>query len=254
MIAKLSRRSLSVAFAGAALIAGPVAAAEAPSRYISTLWIVQPAPPPVGERLLAGGDFVLKQRLLPTGLIELAAPAMLGSTSFDAGTQLIKARAEGVTVYCRPYEPDDKLVGCLMDRDSDGDFEGWFDVLSQTKGLVSIGQKYPKKIKPLDADVGYRTVPITHMTDIYFVAIERRNYFNIYSRESFMIVFGREGALERLTAPISFKSSEMPKQLTVLGAVFTAITERDGKMVVKVQQAMLAQPFGVVKTTSYRFY
>lgn len=236
------------------LLAPPVAADEAPSRYISTLWIVQPAPPPVGERLLAGGDLVLKQRLLPTGLVELAAPVTLGPARFDAGVQFIKAKAEGVTVYCRPYEVDGKLVGCLMDADSDGDFEGWFDVVSQTKGLVSIGQKYPKKIKPLCVEAGYRIVPVTRMTDVYFVAIERRNYFNIYSRESFMIVFGREGAIERLTAPISFKSSEMPKQLTVLGAVFTAVAEREGKMVVKVQQSMPAQPFGVTKTTSYRFY
>ena len=253
MIAGRLRGCLAVVLAAATLLAVPAIAADTPSRYISTLWIIQPAPPPTGERLLAGGDFVLKQRLLPTGLAELAAPAALGSARFDAGTQLIKASAEGVTVYCRPYKPEQKLVGCLMDRDSDGDFEGWFDVVSQTKGLISVGQNYPKKIKPLD-EIGYRSIPITQMTDIYFVAIERRNYFNIYSRESFMVAFGREGSIERLTSPIAFKSSEMPKQLSILGATFTAVAERDGKMAVTVERAMPAQPFGVIKTTSYRFY
>lgn len=206
-----------------------------------------------GERALAGGDFVLKQRLLPMGLAELAVPVTMGKSRFEAGTQFFKAKTDGVAVYCRPYVPDDALVGCLLDRDSDGDFDEWFDVVSQTKGLPSVAQKYTKKRKPV-SEVAYRKVPVTSMTDEYFVAIERRNYFNIYSRESFMIVFGREGATERLTDPVSFKSDEMPKQLTILGAVFTAVAERDGKMVVTVQRDMPLQPFSVVKTTSYRFY
>lgn len=236
-----------------ALIDLPVSAAEEPSRYITTPWIIAPGGALPGERALAGGDFVLKQRLLPMGLAELAAPVTMGKSRFEAGTQFFKAKTDGVAVYCRPYAPDNTLVGCLLDRDSDGDFDEWFDVVSQTKGLPSVAQKYTKKRKPV-SEAAYRQVPVTRMSDVYFVAIERRNYFNIYSRESFMIVFGRDGATERLTQPISFKSDEMPKQLTILGAVFTAVAERDGKMVVTVERDMPLQPFSVVKTTSYRFY
>ncbi|WP_143043470.1 hypothetical protein [Sphingopyxis sp. YR583] len=246
-----------IAFVGAALtcaaLAGPASGAEEPSRHISTPWIIAPSGALPGERALAGGDFVLKQRLLPMGLAELAGPVTMGSNRFEAGTQFFKAKSDGASIYCRPYVPDKVLVGCLLDSDSDGDFDEWFDVVSQTKGLPSVAQKYTKKRKPVSG-AAYRQVPVTSMTDEYFVAIERRNYFNIYSRESFMIVFGREGTTDRLTAPVSFKSAEMPKQLTILGAVFTAVAERDGKMVVTVQRDMPMQPFAVVKTTSYGFY
>lgn len=235
------------------------AAAQEPSRHISALWWVQAAEPPQGERELASGEFVLKQRLLPTGLVELEAPVAIGSATLAAGTQLVDVNAgDGPEIFCIPEVAKQKLIGasfqpCLMDSDSDGDFEGWFNVISQTKGLLTLTGKYPKKPKPLAA-TRYRIVPPQAMTDEYFVAIERRNYFNIYSRESFMIAFGRDGALERLTAPISFKSDEMPKQMTVMGASFTALSERDGKLVVSVTTAMPRQIFSVIKTTSYSFY
>lgn len=252
-MAKAARGALAGVVLFFAAVASPVSAAEELSRYISTPWIIAPLNTIPGERALAGGDFVLKQRLLPTGLVELAVPVAMGSNSFEAGTQFFKAKTDGVAVYCRPYAPDSALVGCLLDRDSDGDFDEWFDVVSQTKGLPSVAQKYTKKRKPV-SEIAYRKIPVTSMTDTYFVAIERRNYFNIYSRESFMIVFGREGRTERLTQPVSFKSDEMPKQLTIMGAVFTAVAERDGKMVVTVQREMPMQPFSVVKTTSYSVY
>jgi len=253
LIADAARVALLGVILASTAAVRPVSAAEEPSRHISTPWMIVPIRTMPGERALAGGDFVLKQRLLPMGLAELAAPVTMGSNSFEAGTQFFKAKADGGAIYCRPYVPDRVLVGCLLDRDSDGDFDEWFDVVSQTKGLPSVAQKYTKKRKPV-SEIAYRKVPVTSMIDEYFVAIERRNYFNIYSRESFMIVFGREGATERLTDPVSFKSDEMPKQLTILGAVFTAVAERDGKMVVTVQRDMPLQPFSVVKTTSYRFY
>jgi hypothetical protein len=253
MMAEAVRVALLGVVLACTAIAGPVTAAEEPSRYITTPWIIAPVRTLPGERTLAGGDFVLKQRLLPMGLAELAGPVTMGKNRFEVGTQFFKAKTDGVAVYCRPYAPDDALVACLLDRDTDGDFDEWFDVVSQTKGLPSVAQKYTKKRKPV-SEAAYRQVPVTSMIDEYFVAIERRNYFNIYSRESFMVVFGREGTIERLTAPVSFKSDEMPKQLTILGAVFTAVAERDGKMVVTVQRDMPVQPFSVVKTTSYRFY
>jgi hypothetical protein len=256
---RTKRRATTVAqlcIAATALAASPAAIAQ--SRDLQSLWVVQPIAVPEGDRLLAGGDFVLKQRLLPTGLAELGADVALGTTTFAAGTQLVAATAEGVKIFCVTDVAKQKLLGassqpCLIDSDSDGDFDGWFNGYSQTKGLLTLSGRYPKKPKPI-AETGYREVPPGTMRDTYFVAIERRNYFNIYSRESFMIVFGREGQLERLTAPIAFKSSEMPRELSVMGAKFTAISESGGKMLVRISAAMPQQPFGIVKTTSYSFY
>lgn len=248
------------------IAAGPIVAlallsaapAGAQSRDLSTLWVIVPSAPPAGERTLAGGEFVLKQRLLPLGLAELAADATLGAATLPAGTQLIEAQTEGAKVFCASEVAKQKLIGaafqpCLVDEDGDGDFEGWFSGVSQTKGLLTLAGRRPKKPKLL-GETRYTVVPPTTMRDVYFVAIERRNFFNIYSRESFMIAFGHEGQIERLTTPASFKSAEMPKELTVMGARFTALREADGKMTVRVDRAMPAQPFGVVKTTTVRFY
>lgn len=240
----------------AALGASPAAIAQ--SRELQSLWVVQPVAVPEGERALASGDFVLKQRLLPNGLAELGTDLAIGATTVAAGTQLVAAAADGAKIFCVADVAKQKLLGasfqpCLIDTDSDGDFDGWFNGLSQTKGLLTLTGKYPKKPKPI-AETGYREVPPATMRDTYFVAIERRNYFNIYSRESFMIAFGREGQLERLTAPIAFKSSEMPRELSVMGARFTAISESEGKMLIRISETMPQQPFGIVKTTSYRFY
>jgi len=238
--------------AAAALATSPAAIAQ--SRDLQSLWIVQPVAVPQDDRLLAGGDFVLKQRLLPTGLAELGADVALGTATFAAGTQLVAAAAHGVKIFCAAdVAKHNRFPPCLIDSDSDGDFDGWFNGLSQTKGLLTLTGRYPKKPKPI-AETGYREVPPATMRDIYFVAIERRNYFNIYSRESFMIAFGGEGQVERLTAPISFKSSEMPRELSVMGARFTALSESEGKMRVRISETMPRQPFGIVKTTSYRFY
>lgn len=244
---------------GAMILAAMLpSAASAQSRALSSIWMVQPTATPAGERALASGEFVLKQRLLPLGLAELGADTTVGAATFPAGTQLIEAQTEGAKVFCAAQVARQKLIGaafqpCLIDQDSDGDFDGWFNAVSQTKGLLTIAGKWPKKPKAL-AESRYAVVPVQTMRDEYFVAIERRNYFNIFSRESFMIAFGREGQLDRLTSPVSFKSAEMPKEVTILGARFIALGETAGKMTIRVDAAMPAQPFGVIKTTSYHFY
>ncbi|TGX53475.1 hypothetical protein E5A73_11600 [Sphingomonas gei] len=245
--------------AAAAILATP-SMGHAQSRDLQSLWIVQPSSAPMGDRALASGEFVLKQRLLPTGLAELGSDIALGGgkAKLVSGTQLIAAGTEGAKVFCIAEVAKQKLIGasfqpCLIDSDRDGDFDGWFSAVSQTKGLLTLAGKYPKKPKPI-AETAYREVAPETMRDEYFVAIERRNYFNIYSRESFMIAFGREGQVDRLTAPISFKSTEMPRELTVMGAKFTAIAEQEGKMLVRVSAAMPRQPFGVMTSTTYNFY
>lgn len=239
------------------LLAMPSMAAE-PRRDIRSTWIIQPAAAPSGDQLLDSGEFVLRQRLLPSGLAELSAPLSIGDETFPAGTQLVEAQTSGMKVFCAPDVPKQKLIGasfqpCLIDADGDGAFEGWFNALSQTRSILMLTGRYPKKPRAI-APTRYREVAPATMRDEYFVAIERRNYFNIYSRESFMIAYGHGDQIERLTAPVSFKSEEMPRELTVLGSRFTALSEQDGKMLVRVAQAMPMQPFAVSVTTSYTFY
>ena len=96
--------------------------------------------------------------------------------------------------------------------------------------MLTIGGNRPKSPKAI-APTAYAQVDPATMRDEYFVAIERRNFFNIYSLESFMIAFGRDGELDRITAPVNFKSTDMPKDVEILGARFTALSEVAGTAV-----------------------
>jgi hypothetical protein len=234
-------------------------AAIAQSRAMHTVWTIQPASAPEGERIIAGGEYVLKQKLLPSGVAELQTALNVpgAKRGLPAGTQFIEVLTAGAAVFCQATIQAQKLIGhaqlCLVDSNGDQTFDGYFQTSSATKGLLTIQGNRPKVPKPIPP-TPYTRVPPSQFKGDFFVAIERRNFFNIYGRESFMIAFGREGEIGRITAPISFKSSELPKEMQILGARFTAVAEKDGKMLIRVHSAMPAQPFGVASYTTYRFY
>jgi hypothetical protein len=247
----------AAALATAIIVLAEPAAAQ--SRHIYTLWMIEPAPAPSGVRHLASKEYVLKQRLLPTRLAELprqVGEAEIGS-SLPAGTQLIEVSNRAGALFCEGEMHKGKLAGgraqiCFMDADRDGRFESRFKSWSATPSLVTISGRIPKTLTPIASPIEYRLVdPATSRLGA-FVAIERRNYFNIYSRESFMIVFGAGERQSRITTPVSFKSAEMPKEMTILGARFTALSEAEGKMAIEVHSPMPRQPFGVIQTVSYR--
>jgi hypothetical protein len=220
------------------------------------LWTIEPAPPPVGVRHLASKDYVLKQRLLPAGLAELGRDTAETGAALAQGTQLIEVPTGVGPTFCEGDLQGDRKHGgraqiCFLDANRDGRFEGWFKRWSSTPALVTISTHAPET-RPLAAPLPYRRLdPAASRLDA-FVAIERRNFFNIYGRESFHIVFGSGDRKQRITAPIQFKSAEMPREVTILGARFTALSEADGKMAIEVHSAMPAQPFGVIETFGYR--
>lgn len=234
------------------LAAGP---AEAQSRRLTSFWVVEPAPPPAGVRHLAGKEEVLRQRLLPGGLAELArvwSDPDVGE--LPAGMQLIEASSDLGAVYCEGdvRQADAAALLCFLDSDRDGRFDSRFKTASSVPALVMILGKVPKAPKPLAEPLEYRKLGPSASRIPAFVAIERRNYFNIYVRETFTIAFGTGDEKKRITGPVSFKSAEMPKEMTVLGARFTALSESDGKMAIEVHSAMPAQPFAVMSTVTYR--
>lgn len=235
------------------IAAGPAAAQ---SRRLLTLWTIEPAPHPVGIRHLAGKDEVLRQRLLPTGLAELERTWSDSEAGAElaAGTQLIEATSDAGAVYCegdiRGFGSDGLL--CFLDSDRDGRFESRFKAVSSTPALAMITGKMPKAPQPLATPLEYRVVDPRTSRIPAFVAIERRNYFNIYGRENFMIAFGTGDEKKRISDPVHFKASDMPKEMTILGARFTALSETDGKMAIEIHSGMPAQPFGVVSVVSYR--
>lgn len=250
---RISQLLAAVALGASGLV--PAGPAAAQSRRLISFWVIEPAPHPVGVRHLAGKDEVLRQRLLPSGLAELARvwSDAEAEVELPAGTQLIEASSDSGAVYC---EGDMREAGsgllCFLDSDRDGRFESRFKASSSTPALVMITGKMPKAPKPLAEPLEYRAVSPSTSRIPAFVAIERRNYFNIYSSETFMIVFGTGDEKKRITDPVHFKTADMPRELTILGARFTALSETDGKMAIEVHSGMPAQPFAVMSTTTYR--
>jgi hypothetical protein len=244
----------AAALAASCLLLGGPAAAQ--SRRLISFWVIEPAPPPAGIRHLGGKEEVLRQRLLPSGLAELARTwsDSEAEAELPAGTQLIAASSDSGAVYCegdiRGFGSDGLL--CFLDSDRDGRFESRFKTASSTPALVMISAKMPKATTPLAEPIEYRVVDPKTSKIPAFVAIERRNYFNIYSRENFMIAFGTGDEKKRITDPVHFKAADMPKAMTILGARFTALGETGGKMAIEVHSGMPAQPFAVMSTVTYR--
>lgn len=246
----------------ATLAAAGVASAQAQSdsALLFAAWEIQPATAPTGSRDLAGGEFVLKQKLLPLGLAELPGRVDVPELklSLAAGTQLIAVGSGQQPLFCDitryAKKANASAIACFADLDTDGRFEGYFKGLSMTGAILSLdGRVKFKNLKPI-TPLPYTALPPARFSQDLFVGIQRRNYFNIYSRESFMLVYGNESHTEEITQPIQFKSSEMPKAMTVLGARFTAISETAGRMRIEVKEAIPRQPFGVIRTTTYRSY
>ena len=235
-----------------------VAPAAAQRAELATSWWIEPTAPPAGVRFLASKEPVLKQRLLPSGLVRLTRSVASGEAGFDLadGTELIEVSGGPGPIFCDGRLQLTKFVGtspqgCFVDQDGDGRFDATFRMMSQTPGLVMINGRMPRKLKPLSGPIPYqRANPATSNLGA-FVAIERRNYFNIYGRENFMIAFGSAAHQERITDPIGFKSSELPKRMSILGSSFTALREENGRLAIRVDAAMPRQPFGVMKTTRF---
>lgn len=241
-----------------ALVSAQGAIASQP-RAMRTEWIIQPTVPPSGELVLSAGEWVLKQRLLPIGLSEIPDGLMIPQAGINvpADRQLVEITSPDVVIFCEANIAPQKLIGhaqlCLVDYDKDGAFEGFFRTTSITKGLLNIQGNRPKSAKAIPP-TRYKRVDPASMRDEFFVAIERRNFFNLLDLEPFSITFGRTGDLDRLTTGISVKSNEMPKELNFLGSSFTAIAEKDGKLRVNVLKSMPKQPFDVIEIKTYNFY
>lgn len=238
------------------LVAAPAAAQRA---QLATSWWIEEAAPPEGVRFLASKEPVLKQRLLPSGLAKLTRSVADAETGFDlaAEAELIEVSGGAGPIFCDGRLKTVKFVGtspqgCFVDQNGDGLFDAAFRMMSQTPAFVTINGKMPKKLRPLATPIPYQRVDPATSTLGAFIAIERRNYFNIYGLENFMIAFGSGDQMERITDPIGFKSSQLPKQMSILGSSFTALKEENGRLAVRVDAAMPRQPFGVMKTITFR--
>lgn len=236
------------------LVGANASVAQAQTNRLMTMWWIEPAPPPAGILQLASKELVLKQRLLPNGLVFLGRSVSKAEAGADvsSGTELIEILGGPGPIFCEGKFTAGRRQACFVDANRDSAFESSFQTNTTMPALVTIEGRMPRKLYPLAKPIPYRKADPAKSQLGAFVAIERRNFFNIYGRENFMILFGSNGRQERITDPVSFTSADLPKELRVLGSRFTALSENNGRMQVQVHSAMPRQPFGVLRMVTYR--
>lgn len=234
--------------------------AQAQSRAMSTVWMIQPATDIPGERSLDSGESVLKQRLLPKGLFRLDGnAAFVGSPpQFATGTQLIEVSAQGAVVACEAVARKQKLLGmnqyCLVDYDGNGTFDGMFGVenISKGGGMPTFQGDYPKRAK-LITPVAYSRLDPAEISSPYFVEIRNAGKAPLFDRQFFEICYGSDTNTECLTGGQYTSASVFPASIAILGARLTVLARDEGQVRVRVDAPMPPQPFGIMSIMTFQF-
>ena len=257
-----------------AIVLAATAAAAAPSdraeREFTAVWIVQESEAPLGPRSVNDGDFVFRNRLLPPALIQLRANAVdaeSGNVVAAADTQLFGLLTQGAPIYCvvgrrEPSTAMRILWGggnrqiCLTDLDRDGTLDAHFTVGNQVMGVPNFSGRRPRNPDRLRG-VGFDVLPPEQIGVEYFVGVKYEGNIGLIRRNPtpvFSVMFGTERSQERLSGDVRPVRRSDPPLVTPLLAEFVVTGMRDDAIDVDVRRNIPAQPFGVVRTTTYRFY
>ena len=231
---------------------------DASDRNLATVWTIADDLSLPVERDLLREDFVIKQRLMPTGVAQFVDQG--AASAIDpalASAQLVELKSTGVVVFCDPEIRGQKAIGhaqpCFVDTDSDGRFESMFFTSSVTKGLLTVQGNRPKNSKPI-LPIAYRQTPIEDFKPQYFVGIQYRGNANIFGNHIFEINYGSKEKMGSLTERFLVKKNEIPAMRTPFGGKFTLLSEFAGGIRIRVDKPFPKQHFGIVQTTTYRVY
>lgn len=252
-ILALARRAAALAALGA--LASPAGAA---GRQLLTIWTIDGNAPSGSTFEAAREDYVFKQRLLPSGLVELGpVPAEAAAAAgVSEGQQLVEVKSD-VPVYCDANVRAQKLIGhaqpCFVDADSDGRFEGLFLTSSVTKGILTLQGSRPKQPRAI-APIAYRRVEPDAFRQKLFVGLQYRGNANLVGNHIFEIRYGSDEQTGSLTDRILHKKTDIPGSHDMMGGRFTILAATPRGIRVRIDQPIPSQPFSVVQTTTYRFY
>lgn len=200
-------------------------------------------------------DYILRQRLLPSGLAALSGN--VEEAGLVAGSQLIEIRSPDALVFCDPVPRAQKLVGhaqpCLVDADKDGRFEGLFLTSSATKGILTVQGSRPKTPRAI-VPIAYRRLDVTAFGLPLFVGVQYRGNANPAGNHIFQINYGSDASVGSLTDRFVVGKTDLPATRMPFGAQFDLLAQSSGSIRVRVTKTIPAQPFAVVKTTTYRVY
>jgi hypothetical protein len=251
-------------WAALALLALAAPAAAAAEREVETVWRIGAASPPAAPVQVRSGGEIWRQPLVPEGVVILAGPAVTtrnGKTIIAAGRRLIKARSD-VPVYCdldahKAGAGESFLMGsvgertaCLIDRDADGRFDGYFGNKVQFEGFPVVRGRYPDKADPIEP-IAYAPADPAEAVRDHWIAVEYRGT-GLSGDRFFRIAFYGPKDKSALSQWAALPSSGLPAEATMLGGRFTLLAAGQGSVTVRVDRAMPEQPFNVVRTFSYR--
>lgn len=250
----MSRVACFVAFA-----LTTASSADAGDRQMTTEWLVKEDTSLIGERDIKREDYVFKQQLLPTALVELVAdqsPVLPGGLT--NGAQLIEIKTANAIIYCDPNIRAQKAIGhaqpCLVDTDADGKFDGMFLTTSVTKGLLTVQGNRPKTPKVI-APLAYRKIPSESFAFKLFVGIQYRGNANPVGNHIFQINYGDDTKVGSLTERLVVAKKDIPgASRQWFGGAVTVVSETPTGVRVRVEKVLPSQSFGVVQTTTYRIY
>lgn len=248
--------ALLLALGGGLLVAAQPAVSA--GRQLMTLWTIEEGAAPSDVRELRSGDYVMRQRLLPLGLAELTeGTATAGLPDVEQGSQLIELQGGDAAVFCDPVIRPKKLIGhaqlCLVDADRDSRFEGMFLTTSVTKGILTIQGKRPKSPRAIPP-VAYRRVDPANFKADLFVGLQYRGNANLLGNHIFEVRYGSAERTGSLSKRIAHKKAEIHGSREFMGGRFTILDAFGETIRVRIDKPMPAQPFGVLQTTTYRFY
>jgi hypothetical protein len=230
--------------------------ASAEDRSLRNAWTILDDSALQGERILARGDYVFKQRLAPIGLAELGEEGV-AVAGLAGSSQLIEVQSPGAIVFCDPALRARKMLGhaqpCLVDSDRDGRFEGMFLTSSTTKGILMVQGNRPKVPKPI-VPIAYRRLEVSAFALRLFVGVEYRGNSNPAGNHIFQVNYGSDGAMESLTERFAIGKVNLPATRTPFGGEFELLSESSQGIRIRVSRTIPAQPFGVVKTVTYTIY
>ena len=246
------------ALATVALLVSVGKPAEASDRRLMTEWTIADEQSSPAERELTREDFVIKQRLMPTGVAQFMDQSAVSAIEPALATsQLVELKSNGAIVFCDPEIRGQKMLGhaqpCFVDADSDGRFESMFLTSSVTKGLLTVQGNRPKSPKAI-SPIAYRRIPIDDFKPQYFVGIQYRGNANISGNHIFEINYGSAGKMGSLTERFLIKKNEIPGIRTPFGGQFTLLSESAGGIRIRVDKPFPKQTFGIVQTTTYHIY
>lgn len=251
-------------------IGGSVTAQPRDDRTFSSVWLIQPGDEALGSRSVRDGEFVFKRKLLPPSLVRLTANAVDAETDkvlVPAGTQLFGVLSAGPPIFCQVGIRDASLarsllIGggnrqqCFTDMDRNGALDGHFSFGNAIKGLPNIQGKRPKvPEKVLGGE--YQVVPTDQLAHDYFVGVKYEGVIGLARKVQtpvFSVEFGTTGSTEKLSRQIRPVKDSKPFLVSVLGAEFAVTGRKDDVIDIDVRRPIPPQPFGVVKTATYRYY